>query len=155
MNRCLTESVSNIDVEAIKNSKDINKITYRIIRCPEFSVSNTTNMVLHPKFLNPYSLMIDEYLLLFAFTNNYNVYLNKGFFNMKKEVFSAPINKIDNNQQILPIDEEKYFQVNIDLINHMKQKRMDHLNLFWDRLHVAIGGIGKSMPNDIKKEIFK
>ncbi|MBK6266080.1 hypothetical protein JKA74_13635 [Marivirga sp. S37H4] len=154
LHRVLKNELSEIDIEGMKEAKDIKKISYKLLRCPDFSTKHATHMVIHPKLKNPYSLVIDEYLLFFAFKDNYNDYMNKDFFGIQKEVEEAPTNKLQNTEMIYPISKEKMLEFNKALIDHMKNTRVDKLNLFWDKLHRSLGGTGSSMPEEIKKELF-
>ena len=43
---------------------------------------------------------------------------------------------------------------NNQIINFMKTIRFSKLDLFFNRLHVAMGGKGKTMPAVIRKEIM-
>jgi hypothetical protein len=154
LNLTLREKVSEIDFANFRNLKETKRISYRLIRCPEYSADNGTHMVWHPLLKHPYSLIIDEYLLFFAFKDNYNDFKRTSFFGMNKEIWEAPINKFNETEKIRPINEEQLEQVNLELIREIKIARVRTMNLFWDKLHVAIGGLGRSMPERIKHEIF-
>jgi hypothetical protein len=153
--RTLQAEIKDIDFKALRESNDANKISYKLIRCSGFSEKEATHMVFHPLFRYPYSIIIDEFLLFFSFNNNYNDYLNKDFFGIKKEVFEAPLNCFNGEEQIYPISHQRMLDVNKSLIEHIKDLRVKKLNLFWDRLHIALGGRGRTMPEYIKKEIFE
>jgi hypothetical protein len=154
LNRILSNKLSGINFENMRTSKDLKKISYRLLRCPNYSINNATHMVFHPTFKHPYSLLIDEFLLFFAFNDNYNDYQSIDFFGIKEEVFEAPLNKFNDDEQVYPIDKQKLEDFNMGLINYMKNQRVKKLNLFWDKLHVSLGGRGKAMPENIKKELF-
>ena len=152
--RTLKPEIKDIDFKALREADDTKKISYKLFRCPNFSEKEPTHMVFHPLFKYPYSIMIDEFLLLFSFNNNYNDYLNKDFFGIQKEVFEASINNFEGEETIYPLGHQQMLNINKSVIDHIKTLRVKKLNLFWDKLHIALNGKGKSMPEHIKKEIF-
>ena len=154
LSRFLKDEVVNIDLKDIRASKDVNKMSYKLMRCPGFSTSSSTIMILHPKFKNPYSLIIDEFLLFFAFKDNYNDYLNKDFFGIQTEVLEAPKNSFNKNELIYPIDEKKLIGLKKAYLEEITKIRIKYLNKFWDKLHVLLGGKGNTMPAHIKQEIL-
>jgi len=155
LNRSLNKKIENIDIENISNSRDLRKITYKLMRCPECSESNNTVIFFHPKFKNPYTLIIDEYILFFAFKNNYNDYLQKSFSSMKDDVFLAKTNPKQEFEEIFVINEQRLIDINSDLIQVMKNKRINKIDLFLNRLHKEMKGEGDKMPLKIRNEIFK
>lgn len=152
--RTLRPELKDIDFQALRESKDAIRISYKLMRCPDFSEKEATHMVFHPIFKYPYSIIIDEYILLFSFNKNYNDYLTKDFFGIQSEVFKTPSNNFNGEEQIFPLSYEKMLNVNKALIDHIKELRVKKINLFWDKLHVALGGQGRTMPDNIKREIF-
>ncbi|WP_272152102.1 hypothetical protein [Tenacibaculum aiptasiae] len=154
LNRCLTDNISNIDFETMRNSKDLQKINYKIFRSPDYTDKHPTFLLLHPKFRKPYTLIINEFVLLFSFKNNFNDYLNKDCFGLEEEVFVAPINQNNSNELIKPIEESFFLNMNTELINLMKTIRVKKLDLFFNKLHRGIGGKGNTMPEAIRKEIM-
>ncbi len=77
----MPEIEAEIDFQKMRTSKDLKKINYKLFRCPNYSTENPTFLLLHPGFTNPYALIIDEFVLLFSFRNNYNDFLDKDLFN--------------------------------------------------------------------------
>lgn len=154
LDRCLKENISEIDFEKMRKSKDLRKITYKILRCGEFTEKHPTHLIIHPKFRKPYVLMVDEFILLFSFKNNFNDFLNIDFFGLKQEALDATINHNSSDEMISPIDEHKYLEMNNKLINLMKIIRISNLDLFFNKLHVGLGGNGNQMPTEIKNEIM-
>lgn len=144
-----------LDCYLDSNSSDvkIKDIKYKLIRCCNYSASNSTLILLHPDFSKPYSLLLDEYLLLFSFSD-FNDYLSKDFFGIKKDISYAPINNGESNEKILPISNTELVIVCNKIVTHMKQLRVFHINRFLDMLHISIGGIGKTMPDFIKREVL-
>jgi hypothetical protein len=155
LDRVLSKKLSDIDFENLLNSKDINHLSYRLLRCPNYSINHATHMVCNPKLRHPYSLLVDEFLLFFAFNNNYKEYQNNDFFGIKEVVFEAPINSVNiEEEQVYPINEQLLENFTAKLVYHMKSIRIKKLNEFWDVLHVSLGGKGKGMPENIKRELL-
>lgn len=155
LNRCLTDTIATIDIKSMRTSKDLKKISYKLFRSPNYTDKHTTFLLLHPKFRNPYTLIINEFILLFSFKNNFNDYLIKDCFGLKEDIFKAHTNQKKSNEIILPIGETFFLQLNTKLVNLMKTIRVLNLNLFFNRLHIAMGGVGKTMPEEIRKEIME
>ena len=155
LNRCLQDKITNIDLKKMQESKDLKKISYRLFRCPNYSEENSTFLLLHPKFGNPYALIIDEYLLLLSFKNNYKDFLSKDLFGVKEEVFQAKINQNKAYENISVLNAESFKKFNSEIIITMKKIRVKWLNEFFNKLHVAMGGYGKIMPDEIRREIME
>ncbi len=154
LDRVLKKELSEINYEEMKMANDIQKISYKLIRCPHYSEKHATHMVFHPTFKKPYSLIIDEYIVFFAFNDNYSDYMDKDFFGIQKEISGSPSNKIEGSEKILPISEEKMREFNKKLIAKIINQRVKKLNLFWDELYISLGGNGRFMPEEIKRELF-
>lgn len=154
LDRCLSIDISTIDINSMGTSKDLKKINYKLLRSPNFTNKHPTILFLHPKFRKPYTLLIDEFVLLFSFKNNFNDYLNKDCFGIKKQVFIASINQNKSNEVILPIEESKFLQINTELINFIKTIRDSNVDMICNSLHVAMGGKGKTMPKKFREEIM-
>lgn len=128
LNRCLKEDVSKIDINKMRKSKDIQGLSYRLMRWHNLSMKDDTPMVFHPKFKKPYSLNIGEFILCFSFHDNYNDYLKMDFFGIKDEVSIAPTNSKYRNERILPIDVQKLKEFNMALIYQIMSDRMNYYN---------------------------
>lgn len=67
LNATLKLDFSKIDLSVMRNLKEAKRVSYRLMRCPNYSAENGTHMVWHPRITHPYSLIIDEFILFFAF----------------------------------------------------------------------------------------
>jgi hypothetical protein len=155
LNRILAENFNEIDFESMRNSKDLKKINYKLFRCQDYSLENPTFLLLHPEYRNPYALIIDEIVLLFSFRNNYNDFLQKDLFGLKKEVFTAPTSQFNIQEKISMIQPDDFSLFNKGIIDTMKTIRVKWINEFLDKLHVALNGIGPKMPEQIRSEVFQ
>lgn len=155
LNRTLKDSIDKIDIKQMQESKDLKKISYKLIRCPKYSDESPTFLLFHPEFRKPYSLLIDEYLLLFSFKNNFDNYKSKNFFGLKDEVKTAQTNTINTNEVIKPISKETLKTVNDGIVVKIKTIRMSNIDEFLNRVHVAMGGEGKFMSEEVRTEIIQ
>ena len=130
LNDNLKPDISNIDLENIRNSIDFNKISYKLLRCPNYSLKNPTYLLFYPYFKKTYTLLIDEYILFFSFNGKFEEYKNKDFFGIKDEVFSTPLNNINSNEYILPISVEKLKDLNAGVLKHTKEIREKLIDIF-------------------------
>jgi len=154
LNRSLREKITDIDIENFRNSKDLKTMSYRLIRCPEYSLNNVTQLLFHPFFNKPYTLLIDEYILLFSFKSKYDEFNRNNFFGLKEDVFKAPMNSKISNEKVLALNTEKMAMIMANVKEKIAQIRFKHIELFLDLLHVELGGIGQKMPYEIKGQIL-
>lgn len=153
LNRCLKEKIEDIDIDNIRQSKDLRKISYKLLRCPKFSEENPTHLFMYPIIINPYTILIDEFILFFSHSSNYNDYKVRDFYGLKSEVIDAPLNNHSDNEHVMVISKEKMDGVFEGLKSQMTQIRFNYMLDYLDLLHIELGGKGK-MNNLIKKEIF-
>jgi hypothetical protein len=153
--RSMTDSIETIDFENMKNLSDLKRIGYRLIRCHNYTIDSTSLMLFHPEFDKPYSLLLGEYILLFSLKNNFIHYKTRDFFGLKDDVFLATVNQVNANESIFPISIEKMKQIHDGIINKIKSIRLKFIDEFLDRLHIELGGAGKEMPINIKREVLE
>jgi len=155
LNRSLKNSIDEIDIMQIQESKDLKKIAYKLIRCPKYSYEFPTTLFFHPEFRKPYSILIDEYILLFSFKNNFDNYKSKNFFGLKDEIKSAPTNSINTNETIKTIPKETLKTINDGVVDKMKTIRISNIDEYLSKVHVAMGGEGKYTPKEVRNEIME
>ena len=155
LDRTLKDSIKTIDVEKMKNQKDVQKIGYKLIRCPGYTKDSTSVMLFHPEFNKPYTLLLGEYLLFFSLKNNFIHYKTRNFFGLKDEVFLASLNQINTDESIFPISNDKMKNIHDGIIDKIKEIRLEFIDQFLNKLHVALGGLGNEMPIEIKKEVLE
>lgn len=152
LDRCLAPDKTSINVNKMRVDKDLKRISYKLMRAPNYSDNHSTFLFFNPLYRHPYSILIDEYILLFSLKSNY-VQL-KDFYGLKDEISQAPINKVGIDEKILPIENEKLNTVNTNLINKIKDIRVGFINKYLDNVYNKLGGVGKGMPPQIKQEVF-
>jgi hypothetical protein len=155
LNRSLAETIDKIDIKKMQESKDLKKISYKLIRCPEYSNEFPTFLLFHPEFRKPYSILVDEYLLLFSFKSNFDNYKSKSFFGFKDEIKSASINKVNTNETIKTISQETLKNINDGIVEKMKTIRVTNIDEFLNKVHIAMGGEGTFMPEEVRSEIMQ
>jgi hypothetical protein len=143
-----------IDFEQMRSNKNIRKISYKLLRAPNFYKTHPTHLAVNLKMRNPYSIVFGEFFLFFSFNSNYNDFLQNSFFNIKELVFDAPENTINNEEIIYSLKEDVLLQFNSDFVDYAVNLRKKSLGSLWDKLLVKMGGKGENMPSAIKEEIF-
>ena len=153
LNRCLKEKIEDIDIDNMRQSKDLKKISYKLLRCPNFSDENPTHLFMNPVIINPYTILIDEFILFFSHNSNYNDYKARNFYGIDEEVINAPLNNFNVNEKIMTIPSAKMIGISNGLKNEAALLRKNNIIKFLDKLNPEIGGEGK-MPDELKKEVF-
>ncbi len=153
LNRCLKEKIGEIYIENMRQSKDLRKISYKLLRCPNFSDDNPTHLFMYPVIINPYTILIDEFVLFFSHNSNYNDYKVRDFYGIKDEVIDAPLNNRNENEKIMVISTDKIVGISNGIKNEAGLLRQKYIIQFLDLLHKELSGESK-MPDELKKEVF-
>lgn len=153
LNRYLKEKIGDIDVENMRHAKDLKKISYKLLRCPGYSAGNPTFLFMYPVILNPYTLLIDEFILFFSHNSNYNDYKVRSFYGVKEHVIDAPLNNRNENEKIGVIPKEMMIGVSEGIKKEFSKIRGNVYVQYLDLIHTELGGKGQ-MPKELKKEVF-
>jgi len=153
LNRFLSHSIDSIDIKSMKSHKQLKRTSYKLMRAPNFSDNHATLLFFHPMFRNPYSLLIDEYILLFSLKGNF-IQL-KDFYGIKEELSQSPINKIETEEKILPIVEAKMREAISLITDKLANIKLSQIDKWLDKIHVQLGEEGTTMPAWIKKQVFE
>lgn len=154
LNRSLKTDIADINLQEIRESKDLNKISYRLLRCPDYSVDNATHFIFDVKTKHPYTLLIDEFILLFSFNGNYNDYLNTDFFGLKDEVLAAPINTSNSNELIYVMNDSVLNNISVEMSKKIADNILKTLDKVLDKTFSQHVGPVSVMPAHIKSEII-
>lgn len=138
----------------ISSLNDAKRISYRLLRSPDFSLENDTHFIWHPMFKHPYCLIIDEFILLFAFKDNYNDFSRLDLFGYK-DISDAPKNILNGEEKIKPINPDALLEINKQLIYTFPHVLLEKINQFLNEVHWGLGGFGETMPLKLKKEIIE
>jgi len=158
MRRVLDSSISRdlkqINIETIGQRKDLRKVSYKLLRSPDYSDELPTFILFHPKFQKPYFLIIDEFVLAFSLNSHYEQVKTHNMLGINEKVLKAPINGIQHDEWIscLSIEEFGFLvdQITLEAVN----VRLKNLNNFFDELNLEFGRKVEKMPDFIKKEIL-
>lgn len=150
----LKDELSEINAELGDLTAEQEKISYKLLRCCNYSISNPTHLVVHPEFSYPFSILLDEYILLITLNDSYRDYQSKDFFGIKDEVGIAPNNNRKGREQILSLNETEFSKVCMGFIYYVENKRVSNIREYLDKLHIRLGGAGIHMPENIKREVF-
>jgi len=153
LDRTLMNSIVRIDYKKMRAIKELKKISYILVRCPKFSEKNPTLLFMHPDYLKPYSLVIDEYIF-FSFENDYYDIKNNDFLGIKMNIYDFTANFINSTEEISIITDDSLKAINSAIINKMKSLRLAKIDFFFNELHIAIGGKGNEMPKEVKEQIM-
>ncbi|MBN1414342.1 MAG: hypothetical protein JW973_04520 [Bacteroidales bacterium] len=150
----LPQKLEELDEKGINENGLVKPISYKLLRCCECHVDDAKWLFFHPDFFNPLCLLIDEYVLCFSFTDNFEDIDNKDCLGINELIEQAPINKVDASEKIKPFDNATYKLMTSNLLEIAKEDYMGGLDEFFDRAHVAAGGQENKMPPEIKAEII-
>jgi hypothetical protein len=157
LDRTLSESLSSIDIKGMQEAKDTLRISYRLLRCPGYPAPNGMFLFVHPNFRNPYSLVIGEFIVLFSLKNNFTNYEheNKELYGLAEDIRSATTNKIKTKEKVRAIINDKMDSLNEGITHELANLRMKRTNSILDEFHVRAGGVGNTMPIEIKQKIHQ
>lgn len=130
------------------------KISYRILRCNNYSSANATHILFHPEFFFPYAALIDEFIVALSLDGKYSDFENKGFLGIQEEILKSIDNNGSKDEDISQIEAKSFSIVCSAVINKIKQKRVD----FIDETINAIAkylGYGNTMPENLRKLIYQ
>lgn len=151
----LNAEIKNIDFDKIKNDPDFVDIGYRLIRCPDYSDREATYLVCHPYHKMPYSVIIDEYVLLFYFKKGHIDNIVQSFFGFEKDLKGKPVNTVTDGENKIIYKNETFKECLSKMLGLIIDRRMDNYNWIFDQIHVKLGGKGTIMPTEIKNSIIK
>lgn len=154
LNKFLREDLQQIDLVSLSKDKLAKKITYKILRAPNFPRENGACLLIHPSFKYPYSILIGEYLLLFSFSNNHNIYQNHDFFGLQLPINDAIKNNVIGKEIISYMSNDEMLMILNNIRNISAEQLANNFNQYLDEFHVLAGGYGNSMSLNLKHEIF-
>lgn len=129
-------------------------ISYKILRCDEYSEKNPTHILFHPEFFFPYIALFDEFIVLLSFEKKHIDLETKNFFGIQEEILNAKDNDGSEDEEISQIEARSFDAVCNGVIDIIKQKRVE----FIDENLNAIAkyfGYGDKMPENLRKLIFE
>lgn len=153
LNRYLKLEIKEINVSEIQKASDLKKVSYKILRAPDYSEKDFTLLLFDPRYKSPYSLLIDEFLLFFSFKSNYTHSKSKEFYSFNAKIEDLPENKINSGEeQIYPLEDKYFANINQSIINKLRDQRAMHIERFLNRLHKSLGY--PRLENNWKQKIY-
>ncbi len=150
----LKQSLSEISPKLDHKIYDQKLVSYKLLRCCNYSPAQATYLVLRPEFDEPYSLLIDEFVVCISFDGSYQAIETIDFFGLNEEIRLARPNIGEEKELAHHISAEKLEQAGIALIDHMKTLRVTHINNFFDQVLAFLQGKGVFMPISFKREVL-
>ncbi|MBR8536631.1 hypothetical protein KDU71_13735 [Carboxylicivirga sediminis] len=152
----LPDKIEEIDKKGINENGLVKSLSYKILRSCDCKDDDAKWLFFHPEFNNPLCLLIDEYVVCFSFDDNFKDIDSKDCLGINEMIKQAPINKIgsDSNEIVKPFDNVTYKKMASSLLKIIQEVYLGGLDEFFDMVHVASGGKGKTMPSELKTEIM-
>lgn len=138
----------------ISESESVKTISYKLLRCHNCDKDDAKWLILHPDFYDSTCLFIDEFVLVFSLTRNYNEFKKTDCFGFNDLIIEAPINSIGRNEVIKTFDKTIFKELGYTIANIGKDVYLGGLDELFDKLHNALGGKGEKMPIELKREIM-
>ncbi len=154
LNKYLTKKIADIDFEAIKKDTECKNLSYRLIRCPDYSIDEATYLFCHDLHRMPYSLLIDEYVLFFYFKKGHIDNLIQTFWGFENAIKGKILNTVSDGEIKILIDKEGFKECLDKLVNSIGDRRNAYYNWLFDELHKKMEGKGDTMPVELKKSIL-
>lgn len=154
LNKYLSKDISEIPDFFNENQIKEYNISYKILRCTDYSDKKPTHILFHPEFFFPYTALLDEFIVALSFHMNYNDFENQDFFGIQEEVLNSKANNGSEDEEISRIETQSFKSACDGVIDKIKQKRVD----FIDENLNAIAkyfGYGNTMPENLRKLIYK
>jgi hypothetical protein len=153
LNRHLKKSMVDIDILQFQKEARAKRISYKLLRSPDYSETDFTLLMFDPRYRDPYSLLIDEYLLFFSFKSNYSHSKTKEFYSFNDSITNVPDNTIKTEEeQIFPLSFKTFANINQSVINKIRDIRVKNIELFLSKLHKSLGY--PNLPPDWKQKVF-
>lgn len=137
-----------------KNDSDLGDIGYKILRSPKFSDKFSTWLHWSPYNERPYSLIIDEYFIFLYYKKSHLNGMIQEFYGSDKFKIEAIFNTPFTVENIFGISHEDYKIISDNLALFGAKMRIDNLSWKLDMIHQKLGGNGKVMYPNYKKEIM-
>lgn len=154
LNRTLNINILDVDFGGMKDYKDVAKISYKLLRCPNFDERETL-FVIHTDFRSPYSMAVADYVVFFSFNSNYNDFLEKDFFGIQQEVFNAEANRVGKQESLCELENSIYERFRDSSLERKAKDYIAKVHNILDKIHINLGGQGKKMPEHLKYQIIE
>ncbi len=150
----LKEKVNTIDFKALYGDKNYSDLGYQLMRSVNYSNDNATFLLFDPANTRPYSIIVDEFVLLFYFNSEESASPQFSFFGFETHIKETPINKTYSAESIHSLCVEQFKQGLLNVADRVAIQRLHFYDSMFDHIHVVMGGKGNKMPQFIKQNII-
>ena len=154
LNKYLKLKIVDIDLESIKKDIECQNLSYRLIRCSDYSEKEATHLFCHPFHKMPYSIVIGEYVLFFYFKKGQVDNLIQSFFGFENVLKGTSINTVLKGENKIIFDEKTFKTCLENLINFFTINIFKNYDWLFDKAHKKMGGEGTQMPIKLKESII-
>lgn len=144
-------------IETIKtdNLEDLSRISYKLIRFKDCDKEDSKFLIVDPEFEKSFVLLIDEYALALAFDDDYKDFEKSHKLGLENLFADTEKNGIEGKEKIMPFPKNIYTIIQKKIVVIAKDQYLAEIDKFCDIIHKKLGGIGETMPQEIKKEIIE
>lgn len=153
LNKHLNLKIKNIDSDSLKKDIECQNLSYRLIRCPDYSESEATYLFCHPFHKMPYSIILDEYVLFFYFKKGHVDNLMQSFFGFENGLKGTGINTVLVGENKIIYEKKTFKSCLENLVNLITDNRFKNYDWLFDEAHKKMGGQGSQMPLLLKQNI--
>ena len=132
-------------------NSDASRIKYKLLRSINFSLKNSTILHFNPESINPYLLLVDEYLIVFSIDTEASI---EKFYSVHLPTKEAAENNIARSY-------ESIFSLTPNILSQLKQAILNkaadlYKENFSDECDIIFARLklGEKMPVEMKEEIF-
>lgn len=152
LDKYLKLRITEIDVRSIDS--DINSISYKILRSSGYSDIKATILHAHALHRQPYSIVIDEFVLFFYLKRSYLKSVKQSFYGYEKFIDEAPINDYSTGEFVFPLPHDIFYSCLDRFFTFHAQQSIQDLSKILDKPHRSLGSSGNQMPPSIKSMII-
>lgn len=137
------------------NYKLIENLSYKIIKFSNIDNDEAKWFIFHPDFFNSLCLFIAEFIVVLDLNAGFEEFNTIDCFGLNKLILDSPINAAEGIEVISMCDSSRYSNLNKSVLDKITEVYMTGLFEFLDKVHVIAGGMGGTMPLELKREILE
>lgn len=149
------DNIKAIETLNTDNLEDISKVSYKLIRFNDCGKEDSKFLIADPEFEKSFVLLIDEYALALAFDGDYSDFEKSHKLGLEDIFANVEKNEVEGKERIMPFPKSIYTSIQKKIVAIAKDQYIVNISELCDLMHQQLGGIGKTMPIEIKKEIFE
>jgi hypothetical protein len=153
LNKYLSKDISEVAGNLNESQIEEQKISYKILRCNDYSDEHPTHILFHPEFFFPYTLLIDEFIVALSFDQNHIDFEKKDFLGIPNDALKSKDNDGGEDEEISQIETKLFDSACNYVIEKIKQKRVDFIDVTLNEISKELG-YGDIMPENLRKLIY-